>query len=1551
MLMSQPDKVIAVCPSCEAKLAVPATAVGKKIRCPKCQTVVAITAAMVSPAVPTGSEPSNAAEVSLGVENTFTGPAKKNAAPESLGDEATFGGRRSVDDAVIDDDMEIVDLSARYTIEGVLGKGGMGEVRLATDSRLGRKVAIKRILGDTGKSQTAVNRFLTEAKSIAALSHPNIVQIYDYGRDKHGPFLILEYVEGKNLLERCQQKALALEEAVELTCQLCDGLGKAHDAGIIHRDLKPANVLLTKDGVPKLTDFGLARVESGDTGHTMSGAVLGTLDFMPPEQRRDATQADARSDLWSLAATLYQMVTGKSPKIIRFNDVPSALQKVLGKALEDDKADRYQTAREFKEALRASLQDTSPAIANLGEGQCVNCSTKNDSVRKFCRECAVSLRVPCLSCGAEIPVWDKVCGTCGTKQAVLLEERRTAMSAQQSQAESLLKNYEFDQATTLAVTLRDEPDPRLQQLNSWSRQFLEDVESGRKQQQERIGTLLSEALQHEHAYDYPSGIHTLEQVPEILRGTSVPGQTLTPETLLKRLNEKQSEVHRLDGLIRQRVKSRQLNGLQVEIDSLLKLCPNRADLAKLTQQLAARDVKLMQTRDEAFLVAQERLRNQDYAGAIEELDRIDRQVMLPNITAFRNKAEALQTRLQTLQKFIAEAVERKQLHGLLKSVEECLALKAGDVKLEQLRHRLLKREDKNASQIRSIVERAETLRDTCQFAAAKQALKRIPQEQQSQEVLDLMADCDAMSTQRALALAALENHVQSGNDEKDSKRAEVYRKSIDKADLTDSEFETQYQAYQQALDAEREATASAVRQRKLLIKIGITAAALVPLLMLGLLIRSSMQAAAEKREADLAAMKKSEEVLAIPPIRNTIGVELKLIPAGTFTMGSASNDSDEQPHVVTLTRPFYIGVHEVTWEQYERVMGINPSNLRSAQNPVEAVSWDDAVSYCAKLSDLPAEKAAGRVYRLPTEAEWEYACRAETMTAYSFGNDESQLNFYAWHSKNSSSTTHPVGQKKPNAWGLYDMHGNVWEWCSDWHEAYPRGAVTDPQGPLSGSSRVLRGGSWFFDEAGCRTAERLTHRPSYRTTDNGFRVVLTSPETAVSADFSSTHAAAEKREDVLAIAPIRNSIAMALNLIPAGTFTMGSTFGDADEQPHTVTLTRPFYMGAYEVTQEQYVRVMGSHQSTFEGPDNPVQVVSWDDAVAFCQKLSDLPVEKAAGRVYRLPTEAEWEYACRAGTTTAYSFGDNTYLLGYFAWYDNNSSLQPHAVGQKKPNAWGLHDMHGNVWEWCSDWHEAYPVRELIDPQGPYSGLRRVSRGGSYMSVPENCRSAYRNMHAEDNRALNLGFRVALTSPETVLGAATPTGFWTDLLNSPNITRHTICGEWKQNGTGITTIASRGSHAAIQMLSLNASSFEVEIDFEYSNPRREPSPGLILSLPVRESRCFISFWEPDWCQLANVRMYRDGRIGNGKFNNGTPVNVPLNERCVLNVKLRQNESRSSLLYSLNGAIVLDWTGDANDLSEPQDDPPNFWQYRQPKGIALGVVESNVKFHSVKFRPL
>ncbi len=224
-------------------------------------------------------------------------------------------------------------------------------------------------------------------------------------------------------------------------------------------------------------------------------------------------------------------------------------------------------------------------------------------------------------------------------------------------------------------------------------------------------------------------------------------------------------------------------------------------------------------------------------------------------------------------------------------------------------------------------------------------------------------------------------------------------------------------------------------------------------------------------------------------IENSIGVTLKLIPAGTFTMGQAG-DVDEWPHEVTLTRPFYIGVYEVTNAEWRRVMGSVPSQWKDDERPVEKVSWDDANEFCRRLSEMPEEKDAGRIYRLPTEAEWEYACRAGSTTEYSFGDDESLLGDFAWFDGNAGSQTHPVGQKRPNAWGLYDMHGNVWEWCSDGWADYPRGSVTDPKGWSWSSGRVVRGGSWYDSARFCRSSCRPGSVPSFRSNDLGFRLAL-----------------------------------------------------------------------------------------------------------------------------------------------------------------------------------------------------------------------------------------------------------------------------------------------------------------------------------------------------------------------------------------------------------------------------------------------------------------------------
>jgi formylglycine-generating enzyme required for sulfatase activity len=233
---------------------------------------------------------------------------------------------------------------------------------------------------------------------------------------------------------------------------------------------------------------------------------------------------------------------------------------------------------------------------------------------------------------------------------------------------------------------------------------------------------------------------------------------------------------------------------------------------------------------------------------------------------------------------------------------------------------------------------------------------------------------------------------------------------------------------------------------------------------------------------------------------NSIGMKMVLIPAGEFTMGSSDGDSDEKPpHKVRITKPFYLGQYEVTVGQFRQF--VNESGFQGVGDgwktafpsqtddcPVVNVSWNDAEAFCDWLW-----KKEGKEYRLPTEAEWEYACRAGMQTTWSFGDNESELGDYAWYRENSGERTHPLGHKKPNAWGLYGMHGNAWEWCADWYASdyYASSPADDPKGPSFGTLRVARGGSWNYPARLTRSPVRRGGYPHDRVRFCGFRVART----------------------------------------------------------------------------------------------------------------------------------------------------------------------------------------------------------------------------------------------------------------------------------------------------------------------------------------------------------------------------------------------------------------------------------------------------------------------------
>ncbi|MDR0895749.1 MAG: SUMF1/EgtB/PvdO family nonheme iron enzyme [Prevotellaceae bacterium] len=756
----------------------------------------------------------------------------------------------------------------------------------------------------------------------------------------------------------------------------------------------------------------------------------------------------------------------------------------------------------------------------------------------------------------------------------------------------------------------------------------------------------------------------------------------------------------------------------------------------------------------------------------------------------------------------------------------------------------------------------------------------------------------------------------------------------------------------------------------------------------------------------------------IPPSSSTKSFEpeMVVVQGGTFWMGSplseADRNQDETLHQVTLSS-FQVGKYEVTQGEWEAVMGSNPSHFKNGDNcPVENVSWNDVQEFLWKVN-----AATGKQYRLPTEAEWEYACRAGTMTPFNTGSNLAtwQANCNLNDSIEVIKHTQFVSNYSPNAWGIYNMHGNVGEWCSDWYGNYPDSVQINPQGAFDGSIRVERGGGFRYPISCCRSAFRYGRAPGYRSESLGFRVVApaysvinitsnpdnadvyidgekmgntpysgkdfssgkyqvtikkngyvdaekeilvkkaetitesftlqkkysvinitsnpdnadvyidgekvgdtpysgknfssgkyqvtikkngyvdtekeisvkeaetitesftlqkkysvinitSSPNNAdvyidgkkmgntpySGKDFSSGrykliikkngYVDAEKEISVkeaetitesftlkkkatkpptptysvinitsnpnnadvyingkkMGVTPYSNkniskgkhkvtikkngyvdieteisvkeaetiiesftlqekeavatvsstpspihSLTLEMVHVEGGTFTMGSPKSEPgrydNEVQHQVTVSS-FHIGKYEVTQGQWKAVMGDNPSGFKKGDNyPVENVSWNDVQGFLRKLN-----AATGKHYRLPTEAEWEYAARGGNYSRGCIYSGSNSVGNVAWYSDNSGSSSHPVGQKSPNELGIYDMSGNVWEWCSDWYGSYSTSAQTNPTGPSSGSNRVLRGGSWNINAKYCRSAFRFHYDPGYRFSNFGFRLVL---------------------------------------------------------------------------------------------------------------------------------------------------------------------------------------------------------------
>jgi formylglycine-generating enzyme required for sulfatase activity len=563
---------------------------------------------------------------------------------------------------------------------------------------------------------------------------------------------------------------------------------------------------------------------------------------------------------------------------------------------------------------------------------------------------------------------------------------------------------------------------------------------------------------------------------------------------------------------------------------------------------------------------------------------------------------------------------------------------------------------------------------------------------------------------------------------------------------------------------------------------------------------------------------------------------MRWVAPGKFLMGSpegeAGRDADEGPqHEVAIKKGFWLFDTACTQALWTAVTGKNPSRFNSEDRPVEKVSWNDARKFIAEIN----ERFPGLNLSLPSEAQWEYACRAGTTTPFSFGKNitPEQVNFDGNHPYMEGEKglyreeTVAAGSLPANPWGLYEMHGNVWEWCADAsHDTYD-GAPNDGsawEGSDRTASSVARGGSWYLHAQLARSASRLRLRPGNRGGNIGFRCsrVQDGAEPAVTlriqrsgaeriAAAPSGEAGREMNEHgveffpngaplvlrgVGARRPVKPAWASAmgrdeygawaeisvgktrqrLRLIKPGKFLMGSPeneavrFGDEGLQ-REVSIGKGFWIFDTACTQALWRVVMGTNPSRFKSPDRSVEMVSWDDAQEFIVKIN----EHVSGLNLSLPSEAQWEYACRAGTHGMSYAGDFEILgqdnapgLDAIAWYGGNSgegfelknghdssdwlakqydhkTAGTRRMKLKTANDFGLYDMLGNVWEWCADaWHATYDgapsdgsVWESVDKEA----VSRVVRGGSWGSHAWTVRSAYRRRHEPGSRLDNIGFR------------------------------------------------------------------------------------------------------------------------------------------------------------------------------------------------------------------
>jgi formylglycine-generating enzyme required for sulfatase activity len=434
---------------------------------------------------------------------------------------------------------------------------------------------------------------------------------------------------------------------------------------------------------------------------------------------------------------------------------------------------------------------------------------------------------------------------------------------------------------------------------------------------------------------------------------------------------------------------------------------------------------------------------------------------------------------------------------------------------------------------------------------------------------------------------------------------------------------------------------------------------------------------------------------------------------------------------------------------------------------------------------------------------------------------------------------------------------------------------------------------------------------------------------------------------------ITNSIGIQLNRINPGTFRMGipeTVWIGKENMAREAIITKPFYLGVTEVTNAQWQSVMGSVPSKWRDPDRPVEQVSWEDVVSFCKKLSSKAEERAAGRAYRLPTEEEWEYACRAGSETTYSFGEDESLVGEFAWFIENAQGQTQPVGQKKPNQLGLHDMLGNVYEWCGDWVSGSAINPLDTFRDELSGAEQTFRGvcfirgGCFNSTLSKLRWAA-GPTRPSFRQRNVGLRLAMSPTGTAALAKPPATEWTDVIPLINPARDKVeysnisgKNDWRVIDKKELRFVNDGKSGKI-ILPVRFSRFNLELEFEFTRTAGDANlhfdicPDANGSIPV----------------MFDVAGRHKVRIGYPPVELLGKMEIKNNKRSKVLIRLSRENNRDVMQITFDQKVG----GRVNDYTKLVNPVPN--KKFSGKGVSIwvgnGTLGSDYIFHRIRFRML